>query len=519
MKTNYKIFLFALLLTAVCSVSVAQTPELKKKLKQANQYYERQDYLKALTIYSEIFKEDIANFKSAYRAGLCAFNLNRLDSMTLLYFSLASNDIPEAHYYMGRINHFNNNLFDALNEFLFLKAKHSQGMEVSISEIEQWIRVCKRGIEQTLNKKDIFIRNLGATINTQYSDYASILSNDEQTLVFTSRREGSTGGEKDPYGNYFEDIYYCTKTDSGWSAATPIGNKINTNTHDAAVTFTPDSNALILYRTDSAQTGGDLYISRQTANEWQSPVLLNSKINSEYLEASACFSPDGTVIVFSSNRPGGYGGKDLYKIRKFDENKYSLPQNLGPQINTANDEDAPFINLDGTKLYFSSNGHTTIGGYDVFSVAFDPNTGKCGTVISVGAPVNSTADDIFFVLKKDNTTGYFSSNRISGYGESDIYEVNIEEPQQKIFVIKGSVVVNTNNINDLNKLQITLLEPSGKISGIYKLKKKYDTFILLIEKDVEYKVIIESPEIETIVKTMKFEKEEVEFYVTKKTTE
>lgn len=514
-RTN-KIMLFIMLILMACGLCFAQKSELKKKLKQANEYYERQDFLKAYDIYKELARDNIADFKSSYRAGQCLFYLNKRDSLTLLYFLLSSAEVTEAHYYIGRIYHINNNLYDALNEFLFLKPKYNEEMEIPMQEIEHWIGVCKRSIEQSLNKQNNLIRNLGPAVNTAFPEYAPILPNNESLLVFTSRREGSTGGEKDPYGNFFEDIYYCTKTDSGWSKASNFGNKINTKTHDATVAFTPDSNALIIYRTDIPQTGGDLYISRQKENEWKEPVLLNKKINSEFLESSACFSPDGDVIIFSSNRPGGFGGKDLYKVRKFSEEIYSLPQNLGPEINTPNDEDAPFLNSDGSVLFFSSNGHNTIGGYDIFKTEFNHNTGKCGLAVNMGVPVNSTGDDIFFILKKDNITGYLSSNRTGGYGNTDIYEVGIENSPETYMVVKGSITINTNQVADLVKLQITLTEPSGKINGIYKLKKNYNTFILVVDKKIEYKIVVEGPEIDPLVKTMKFESDEIEFTVKKK---
>jgi hypothetical protein len=510
-----KFYLPAILLFAACGISFAQNPELKKLIKQANEYYERADYLNAYTIYKQVEMRD-PSLNSTYKSGVCLFSMNNHDSLTLDYFFRASSKVPESHYYIGRIYLLNNNIYDAMTEFLFFKTKYSEDFEVTPEETERWIAICKRSIEQLLNKKDYSIRNMGAGINSRFPDYAPVLSNDENTLVFTSRREGSTGGKKDPYGNYFEDIYYSSKTDSGWSKALQFGNNINTDTHDASVTFTPDSNALILYRTDAKQTGGDLYISRQDGKEWQQPKLLNKKINSDFLESSACYSLDGDVIIFSSNRPGGFGGRDLYKIRKFSDELYSLPQNLGPLINTPYDEDAPFLSSDGKMLYFSSNGRNTIGGYDIFEAEYDANNGKCGSVTNMGEPLNSTSDDIFFILKKDGQTGYFSSNRPGGFGNMDIYEVGLDESKQLFTVIKGQLNSIDNQTLNLKKIQIILTESSGKIKGIYKLKHDNNTFILVVDKRLDYKITIESPEIEPFSKSIKFDSDEISLTVKKK---
>ncbi len=518
--SRYKIiFLFISLIILGSRHCIAQEKEiddeaekhisLRKKNKLADEAFEKLDFLRAYTLYEDILAKDSSDMYVYYRAGVCLFKLGENTSTAIRYFQKSSQKINDSHYYLGRIYHFKNDLMQAMKEYNYFEEKYRPESEIPVDEERRWIDICKSSIERMLNALDLQVKPLGANVNTKFPDYAPFLSPDEQMLVFTSRREGSAGNDKDPYERYYEDIFFCKREGDEWSKAKPFSVNINTMTHDAGVTFAPDG-GIIFYRTDEKKTGGDLYISHRTTDDWQEAKILTGRINSEYCESSACFSPNGGMIIFSSDKPGGYGGKDLYRIIKFSDSLYSMPLNLGPKINTEYDEDGPFLHGDTLALYFSSKGHNTMGGYDIFKAAYD-SSGSFRAPVSLDPPFNSTADDIYYVLTKNGETSYLSSNRS---GNFDIYESALNVHNTAI--LRGRISVEANKIIDMSKVQITINEePSGKFNGIYKIKKNFSTFIFYADKTKEFKVTIESPEIKTKTEKIKITGDEISLTVKK----
>jgi hypothetical protein len=235
-------------------------------------------------------------------------------------------------------------------------------------------------------------------------------------------------------------VYISNKVDGKWNKAENIGPPINTETHDACVGLSPDGTTLILYRTSKDLLGGDLYWSELEGNKWSAPQKYADNINSpDYQEASASITANGNTIYFSSNRPGGQGGKDIYRVVKFGNGDWSLAQNIGNTINTPYDEDAPYIHPDGKTLYFSSNGHTGMGGYDIFQSTLNDD-GTWSTPENLGYPVNNVEDDIYFVLSAHGSMGYYSSEKKGGLGGQDIYTIYPASEPRILVVLKGKIL-------------------------------------------------------------------------------
>jgi hypothetical protein len=184
--------------------------------------------------------------------------------------------------------------------------------------------------------------------------------------------------------------------------------------------------------------------------------------------------------------------------------KYSLPYNLGPAINTSEDEDAPFIDKNDNTLYFSSKGHNSMGEYDIFKAVQKTDSCNWTNAENMGTPINSTNDDIYFVKQGDDGQAFFTSRRTGGYGDADIYEVNFNESTQLIIYGK----INSHKIEDkseLNDIQISVYdEETGKLQGIYKPNKNYMTFILVVLKNKPYKILVEGNHIEPVIKKITF---------------
>jgi len=265
-----------------------------------------------------------------------------------------------------------------------------------------------------------------------------VISADETVLIFTSRRPGTTGGQiQESTGQYHEDIYLSVKDSAGqWTTPENIGTEINTAGHDASIALSPDGQELFVYKDDNS---GDIYISTLNGNKWSAPKKVLGAINSKYWEPSASISADEKTLFFTSDRPGGYGGRDIYVCNLLPNGQWAAPKNMGPDINTEYDDDAPFIHPDSKTFYFSSEGHKSMGGFDIFVSKYDADKKTWGKPENVGYPINTAGDDIFFVWSADGTRGYFSSIRADSYGDKDLYVVSRPKVSVSLIVLKGRV--------------------------------------------------------------------------------
>jgi hypothetical protein len=259
---------------------------------------------------------------------------------------------------------------------------------------------------------------------------------------------------------------------------------------------------MIIYRTQQNLVSGDLYEARFHARKWQQPEIMTQQINSESHEPSASIAPGGQEVYFTSDRPGGFGGRDLYRIRRLPNGQWSLPLNLGPNVNTPFDEDAPFIHSDGTTLFFSSNGHNTMGGYDIFkTVLTDYDMNGWAVPENMGYPLNTVNDDIYFCLSEDGHTGYFSSERAEGMGMQDIYQVTFPNTQLDHMVVHG-VVADAGD--EPVKARIILSDATGEeIVGIYNTNKNTGRFLMILKPSQEYQMSVEAPGFVTQSSTVK----------------
>ena len=238
-------------------------------------------------------------------------------------------------------------------------------------------------------------------------------------------------------GKYYEDIYFSKKNPEGsWGAAVNVGPSLNTEFHEAVVSISKDGNKLFVYRDDKGD--GNLYFSEMKNGEWSSLKKLDGEINSSSWESHAFLSADGKKLYFVSDRPGGYGGRDLYYSELQKNGKWGVSVNMGPVVNSPFDEDGPWVSDDGSKIIFSSNGHSTMGGFDIFTAEKNEN-GDWEVPLNMGYPVNSTDDDVFFTYAPDRNTIYYSSGKYNGFGNEDIYEMKIIGPWISSISLYGNV--------------------------------------------------------------------------------
>jgi len=332
---------------------------------------------------------------------------------------------PVAYYFLGQALHLDKQFDKAITAYSKYQASAmSNPNPMVLQDLKMRMQHCTNGKEIVKNPIRVFIDNLGENINTKYNEYAAVISADESVLVFTARRPNSTGGNIDPMLNEnFEDIYISEKkADGSWSLSMNMGDPVNTKDHDANSGLSADGQRFLIYM--GKKGFGDLFECILEGNVWGKPESLGKNINTkDYHEPSACYSPDGNSLYFVTDKPGGFGDHDIYISHKDEKGKWGVAENLGAAINTKYDEDGVYMHPDGKTLYFSSQGHSSMGGFDIFKSVYDEELNAWGTPVNIGYPVNTPEDDAFFVISASGRHGYYTSASPDGLGLRDLYVV------------------------------------------------------------------------------------------------
>ncbi len=294
---------------------------------------------------------------------------------------------------------------------------------------EQIIRNAQFAAEAKKNPVPFQPKNLGAAINTEHWEYFPYMTPDGKLLAFTRLQ------------NNQEDIYVSTKTEKGFSPAVSLGNIINTADNEGAETMNADGTLLFFTACNRMDGYGscDIYFSQKLKGNWTAAMGIGKPINTSAWEAQPSFSSDGRALYFASSRPGGLGGKDIWVSYLDEQLKWSEPQNLGPNINTANDDQCPFIHADNQTLYFTSAGWPGMGGGDIY-ISRKTDTGWTKAE-NLGYPINTETDDNGLAVSYDGKMAFLASNRENGFGGLDIYSFELPEKMQpkRITYLKATV--------------------------------------------------------------------------------
>ncbi|PWL29540.1 MAG: peptidoglycan-associated lipoprotein [Fluviicola sp. XM-24bin1] len=410
-----------------------------KSIETGDEYFEGMSVLwkDAIPHYLKANEFNPNNAMLNFKLGACYLqSLERNKALGFLEKAYQLNPSVEArlNYYLGQAYHLNYDFDDAIKFYSKYKSVVINNPDPWYrDELDMRIQQCYNGKKIIENPIRVFIDNLGGSINTQYREYGAVISADESVIIFTSRRVGSTGGKIDPTINeHFEDLYISYKQEDGsWSPAENLGDNVNSDDHDAVAAVSADGQRVLIFL-GRKNNAGDLYECTLDGDVWSKPESLGKNVNTkEYHESSACYSPDGNTIYFVTNKPGGIGDHDIYMTQRDEKGKWGPATNLGTTINTKYDEEAVYMHPDGKTLYFSSKGHTSIGGYDIFKSVYDEATQSWGTPENLGYPVNTADDDAFFVLSADGKRGYFTSGQqADNKGTLDLYMITFLGPEK-----------------------------------------------------------------------------------------
>lgn len=429
--------------------------DFKRVELDAVEYFANESYMQALPLYLKLYEDDPSNLQYKYNLSICYLHSPSEKHKAINYLKELS-QIPdlsnEIHYYLGKAYHLSFQFETAIKEYELFIASVKDKNPLKKDAMRQ-IETCKNGVELVKNPIEVTIQNLGSIVNSPYPDYSPAITADERILFFTSRREGTTGGMKGPDNFPFEDIFITTKFEGDWTDPVSIGANINTNGHDACVGVSNDGQQLIIYK--DTEGDGNLYSCNKIGDTWSLPTKLGSNINTKAWEPHASLSRDENTIYFTSDRSNGYGLRDIYKATKLPTGEWGLALNLGPTINTEYDEDGPFIHPDDKTFYFSSKGHKSMGGFDIFkSVQTEPNVWSIPE--NIGTPINTPDDDIYFVLSAGGDHAYYVSAAVGGEGEKDIYLINLPKTEEKLIImLKGIVLFDGSHMPIPAKIVVT----------------------------------------------------------------
>lgn len=432
-------------LLLLCNFIFAQDINIKKNDPFASdQKFAKGDFEAALDGYLNLLVGDSKNDKYNYNIAICYLNTNINKAKAIPYLEILTRKPkydPNAMYLLGRAYHYAYRFDDAIKSYTSFK-QTGRGNAENLKDVDRQIQFCINAKELMKFPIDVTFENLGNNINSQYADYYPFVSNDESSILFNSRRPTEENGIAGEDGKYPVEIYNSKVKDGAFQKAKQLNPLVAKKEGEQEVIGLSGAGDIMLIYYTNSKGIGDIYISNADKNKnFNAAEKLPESINSPKAEEiAASISNDGSIIYFASNREGGQGGTDIYSSRKLPNGGWGLAQNLGPEINTPFDEDFPNISADGKVLYFSSNGHTTMGGYDIFKAELDPKTKQFSNPKNVGYPINSPEDNYNFRIASNGRFGYISALREGGSGDLDIYRVVFNEVEPQYSVVKGNII-------------------------------------------------------------------------------
>ncbi|MFC0877872.1 OmpA family protein [Saccharicrinis sp. FJH2] len=462
----------------------------RKAYADARDKYFTHQYDEAIALLDKAIQKDKA-FSEAYWFKATIYEINRQYDQQINALKAADN--PGYYFY--------DQTLIKLGEALFNEGKYSEAKGV-YAKLEKFgkrnanlvhfarykQKQCDFALNLVAHPVPFQPENLGKNLNTLYDDYWPVISADENRLITTVLVETKKGGTTD----YQEDFYESYRTDSGWSKSEPLAPPLNSPNNEGAQSLSPDGEILFFSACNRAEGSGkcDIFISFHTSKGWSDPINPGSPLNTAYWEAHPSMSSNGHTLYFCSNRPGGYGKRDIWiaelEITPNGQVKILEVKNAGPVINTEEDEVSPYIHFDDQTLYFSSDGHMGLGRHDIFMSRKD-SAGEWQEPENIGYPINTHRDEIGFTVNALGTKAYYASEAFAGdRKDKDIFAIPLPHEIQPIPVtyLKGNIF-NAENQNPLvADFELTDLEEAKQVSKSHSAEN--GTFLLCLPAGRDY---------------------------------
>jgi outer membrane protein OmpA-like peptidoglycan-associated protein len=460
---------------------------------EAEEFIDAEEYVEALPLYLLLEKKELLNANISYKIGLCYLNIRGKKDKSLPYLESAVKNISsdagdsftearaplKALLLLGIAYRIDNNPKKAISVFQMLRDSIIQKDPEFVSIVDMHIKFCENAILLDAFPGEPRKEKLPPQINDEFSNYNPVLVNHDSVLYFMEELK-------------FYDALMRSRLKNGlWTLPENLTPNIGSDGDHILVGASADGTTLLLYNYEALKAG-EIYITHFTENGWSEMVPLDSNINTAYNETNASFSYDGETLYFTSNRPGGYGGLDIYKSEMDESGNWGPAVNLGPIVNTPYNEETPIMNSDDEILYFSSQGHLSMGGYDIFySLKMGEN--KWHMPINMGAPICTTDDDLFYFPMEENVTGLMSRLEPPMSTGYDIYQYySMVFSNSPRFNVKGKVSdVDSSNFSDYavaivdKRTSDTVANAYVNPDGNYDLLLPAGNFTVVVQKKNE----------------------------------
>lgn len=464
-------------LAALCVV-----PSLPaQNLKYARTVFAQGNYFEAIREFEKLLVSEPNNAEYNEMLGLCYLRTNIDPRLALDYLltaekgTKAGSELPLylAQAYMHHLQY--DQALEQLQKYEREgKKRKKQSLVVSIMMAH-----CHAAPDLLKYPVDVTFQNTGKGINSQWADYHPFVTKDEQLLLFTSRRKGNPGAKPEFDGYFPSNIYQATRNGEKWTEATKLGEKINSSFDEQVVGITDSGDSLFFY-IDHVNKMGDIYMAVKRGKNYTDANPLEGVVNSPFLESACSISRDGKTFIFSSDRLGGYGGLDIWMVRRLPNGSWAPAVNLGPEINTPLNEDFPTLSGDGNTLYFCSDGHPGMGMYDIYFSSWDEQTGSWTKPQNMGYPINTPGNDKTISFNADGNKAYISALRDEGYGDLDLYEITFNSKQTEGPAIFQVNVINPSGSTILAKAALRAKNEFDELIGEYYPNEITGRYILAL---------------------------------------
>ncbi|HCQ30373.1 MAG TPA: hypothetical protein DIU39_08810, partial [Flavobacteriales bacterium] len=384
----------------------------------------------------------------------------------------------ETTFYYALALHFNEQYKDALK---FYNQYIQTGTNAKlVSQARENAKACKYALAILPKKQAVTFVNAGKKVNSKFPEYNPFVMPDEGYMFYVTQKEGTTGHVYDAKGYFASDIYISKYKYGNWTRGRSVGQPNSYG--NEKVTSISENGKYIVYYVDNPLSKNNLQVAENRKKySFNPPKKIDDKRinNNSGKQHSGVFSNDGNTFIFSSKRNGGLGGYDLYIVKKLPTGKWGEPQNMGPEINTEKDEIYPYLYDNGQTLYFSSNGHNTIGGFDLQKSTYDNVAKKWNSPENLGLPINTPFDDYTICFGQNKKTAYVGMWRKDGFGEKDIYQL-IFENEEPLYTTINAKVMYEDSSQFTPALTIEVYNEKDELTGIYTKKQDKGSFIMVL---------------------------------------
>lgn len=476
-------FLSILIVTLVIILGNAQTRQDAEEIyRDANAYFYFEDYEEALALYLSIYDEFPDNANLDYRIGICYSNIAGSKDRAISYLERASQNISnrysessirekrapiDALFYLGNAYFANNELDKATWAYEEFRSNIRRERQYDIDYLNHQVEAIERS--RVIQRYPVnFLRsNLGSDINNRFSNYNPVISGNGKTLAYTTNER------------FYQAIMVATKEGDRWGRPRNITLDLMVDGNCTTLSLSYDGTELYLFKDDDHV--GNIYVTRLVEGSWTPMRKLNENINTEFYETHASVTGDGKKLYFASNRMGGFGDLDIYVSERTKNGDWGPAKILGAPINTRFNENTPFITTDGKTLFFSSDGHHGVGGYDIFFSNLKAD-GTWSQPVNLGFPINTADDNLFYQPIGDGGTGLMAVFDPHGFGEKDITQIEIFLPKyQRSIVTLDDFYARRSELPPR-----TLVVDTVNVEGVALIDPTRSEYINYLASDVEY---------------------------------